>query len=156
MQSTDSIGLFVLKIHVFSNSVYFVYHIYRDVVNLHPVARKWTCLPFSHAHIQRDRVDFRFAPSQWETALLCNDVSHWLGTKLELALLNRYTSRGIIINSQVSRSQIIILNTWRPKQNYCHFTETFSIAFSWMKMYEFCLGFHWNLFLGFELTITQH
>ena len=26
------------------------------------------------------RVCSRFAPSQWETALLCNDVSHWLGT----------------------------------------------------------------------------
>ena len=29
----------------------------------------------------------RFAPSQWETALLCNDVSHWLGASLESALL---------------------------------------------------------------------
>ena len=27
--------------------------------------------------------DSRFAPSHWETALLCNDVSHWLGTNLE-------------------------------------------------------------------------
>ena len=25
----------------------------------------------------------RFAHSQWETALLCNDVSHWLGASLE-------------------------------------------------------------------------
>ena len=25
------------------------------------------------------RADSRFAPSQWETTLLCNDVSHWLG-----------------------------------------------------------------------------
>ena len=25
------------------------------------------------------RADSRFAPCQWETALLCNDVSHWLG-----------------------------------------------------------------------------
>ena len=29
------------------------------------------------------RVDSRLAPSQWETALLCNDVSHWLGTSLK-------------------------------------------------------------------------
>ena len=26
------------------------------------------------------RADSRFVPSQWETALLCNAVSHWLGT----------------------------------------------------------------------------
>ena len=32
------------------------------------------------------RADSRLAPSQWETALLCNDVSHWLGASLESAL----------------------------------------------------------------------
>ena len=34
--------------------------------------------------------------------------------------------------------------------------QTFSNAFSWMKMYEFRLRFHWNLFPGFELTTYQH
>ena len=29
--------------------------------------------------ITDDGADPRFEPSQWETALLCNDVSHWLG-----------------------------------------------------------------------------
>ena len=28
----------------------------------------------------------RLVPSQWETALLCNDVSHWLGASLESTL----------------------------------------------------------------------
>ena len=32
------------------------------------------------------RADSRFAPSQWEMALLCNGVSHWLGASLESAL----------------------------------------------------------------------
>ena len=31
-----------------------------------------------------------------------------------------------------------------------------SSAFSWMKMYEFRLRFHWNSFLRVELTIFQH
>ena len=30
--------------------------------------------------------DFRYVPSQWETPLLCNDVSHWLAESLESAL----------------------------------------------------------------------
>ena len=30
--------------------------------------------------------DSRFAPSQWETTLLSNDVTHWLGANLEPAL----------------------------------------------------------------------
>ena len=31
--------------------------------------------------------DLRFAPSQWEAALLFNDISHWLGENQESALL---------------------------------------------------------------------
>ena len=36
---------------------------------------------------------FKFVPSQWETALLCNDVSHWLGPSLESAL----TAQGFLV-----------------------------------------------------------
>ena len=36
--------------------------------------------------------DSRFVPSQWERALLRNDVSHWLGTNLESDLHKRYTT----------------------------------------------------------------
>ena len=32
------------------------------------------------------RTDSRLAPSQWETSLQCNAVSHWLGANLESAL----------------------------------------------------------------------
>ena len=33
------------------------------------------------------RADSRFALRQWETALHCNDVSHWLSASLESALM---------------------------------------------------------------------
>ena len=33
------------------------------------------------------RADSRFASSQWETALHCNDASHWLGASVESALV---------------------------------------------------------------------
>ena len=36
-------------------------------------------------HNMEYRADSRFAPSQWETALLCNDVSHWLGASPGIA-----------------------------------------------------------------------
>ena len=36
------------------------------------------------------------------------------------------------------------------------FQTTFSNAFSWMKIYEFRLSFHWSLFLSVQLTIFQH
>ena len=35
-----------------------------------------------------NRADSRFASSQWETSLPCNDVSHWLGINLESALIH--------------------------------------------------------------------
>ena len=33
---------------------------------------------------------------------------------------------------------------------------TFSNAFSWMKLYEFLLKFHWSLFLRVQITIFHH
>ena len=33
---------------------------------------------------------------------------------------------------------------------------TCSNAFSWMKVFEFKIKFHWNTFLGVQLTICQH
>ena len=48
--------------------------------------------------------DSRLTPSQWETALHCNDVSHWLGASLESALIS-----WCVVNSQ----QCTILNKLR-------------------------------------------
>ena len=44
----------------------------------------------------------------------------------------------------------------RPRQITAISQMTFSNAFSWVKMCEFRLGFHWGLFLRLELTIFQH
>ena len=44
-----------------------------------------TCNPH-HIMPHHARADSRFAPSQWETSLQSNAVSHWLGTNLESAL----------------------------------------------------------------------
>ena len=42
----------------------------------------FTCSPTQY----NDRADFRPVPSQWETLLQSNTVSHWLGANLESAL----------------------------------------------------------------------
>ena len=49
-----------------------------------------------------------------------------------------------------------LVNTLRPRQNGRHFPDDFSNGFSWMKMYEFRLTFHWSLFQEVQLTIFQH
>ena len=50
------------------------------------------CTAWKYRHQEADeytckvRADSKFAPSQSEMALHCNDVSHWLGASLESAL----------------------------------------------------------------------
>ena len=53
----------------------------------------------------------------------------------------------------MSRPQWV--NSSPPGQNGCHFADNFFNAFSWMKMYQFRLRFHWNLFLRLKFTIFQ-
>ena len=46
------------------------------------------------------KADSRFAPSQWETALQSNTVSHWLGASLESALYHEVQSLLVIFTTQ--------------------------------------------------------
>ena len=64
------------------------------------------------------RADSRFAPSQWEMALLCNDVSHWLGASIESPLCYevnffRFVTSPVVIET------LVIYSWWR------HQMETF-------------------------------
>ena len=53
-------------------------------------------------------------------------------------------------------THLAFFNTLRTRQNGRHFTDDIFNAFSWMKMYDFRLRFHWSLFLRVQLTISQH
>ena len=46
--------------------------------------------------------------------------------------------------------------TLRSRQDGRHFPDDILDEFSWMKMYNFPLRFHWSLFLMVQLTIFQH
>ena len=46
-------------------------------------------------------------------------------------------------------------NTLRPRLNGAIFQTTFSNRFSWIKMFEYQLIFHWNLFPRVQLIISQ-
>ena len=64
--------------------------------------------PFSLTHYIR--AECGFAPSQWEMALLCNNVSHWLGVSLESTLLHYLY---IFLNTITFR----VLKVWLKKTN---------------------------------------
>ena len=51
---------------------------------------------------------------------------------------------------------VMRLAHWGWDKMAAFFQTTFSNAFSWMKMYELRLSFHWSLFLRAQLTIFQH
>ena len=75
-----------------------------------------------------------------------------------------------VINHSCSRTQLeeslwwywdyypaaLSLTHWGRDKMAAIFQMTFSNGFSWMKMYEFRFTFHWSLFLGVQLTISQH
>ena len=58
--------------------------------------------------------------------------------------------------TQVRQSTGDGLTHWGRDKMDAIFQTTFSNGFSWMKMYELRLTFHWSLFLGVQLTIFQH
>ena len=47
------------------------------------------------------------------------------------------------------------INTLRPRRSERHLADDIWSAFSWMKMFEFRLEFHWSLFVRVKLTIFQ-
>ena len=49
-----------------------------------------------------------------------------------------------------------VLTHWGRDKMAAISHTTFSNAFSWMKMYEFRLRYHWSLFLWVQSTIFQH
>ena len=57
------------------------------ILATHMVERQWLIPKDVLPSLEKAcRGDSRLAPSQWETALLRNDVSHWLGASLESVL----------------------------------------------------------------------
>ena len=77
------------------------------------------------------RADSRFAPSQGETTtLLCNDVSHWLGTSLESALCPDYGILHMILYSYEVLSKK--RTAWEEKQQIASFKIIMSMEHIFM------------------------
>ena len=50
---------------------------------------------------------------------------------------------------------VLYINTLQAKQNEKYFADDRLNEFSSMKMLEFSLKFHWNVFLRIELALSQ-
>ena len=69
---------------------------------------------------------------------------------------HQYNVCHFILCIHINIDDSISLTHWGRDKMAAIFQMTFSNGFSWMKMYEFRLTFHWSLFLGVQLTIFQH
>ena len=79
-----------------------------DVRQIHPEGIHSTvCYNTCILHLDRDH--FVYAPSQWETTLQCNVVSHWLGAFTKWALLLDYNGY-FSITGMVCVVMLLIVN----------------------------------------------
>ena len=63
---------------------------------------RYPCIRTSLTYV-KCRADSRVVPSQWETSLQCNAVSHWLGATLESVL--KWTKTCYVPRLRVSQKQ---------------------------------------------------
>ena len=70
-------------------------------------------VPISQRTKSYCRANSMFPPSQWETVLPCNDVCHWLGASLELALNYIMKSRHVyFISLQFELPVHLFISFW--------------------------------------------
>ena len=68
----------------------------------------------------------------------------------------KWYSKIILGNEHTLHKAVLLLTHWGLDKMAAIFQATFINAFSWMKMYESRLRFHWSLFLWVQLTIFQN
>ena len=74
----------------------------------------------------------------------------------DLAVWGTLSFKSVHATTGSGRYTCPVLTHWGRDKMDAISQTTFSSAFSWMKMHEFRLRFHWSLFLRFKLTIFQH
>ena len=103
-----------------------------------------------------------YAPSQWETTLQCNVVSHWLAhaqkepwipSRLDICSLPLPPETDVEITFY--NDLIFHLKRWGHNKMVTNW-QTFLYAFSWIKMILFLFKLCWSLFLMVKWTISQH
>ena len=93
-----------------------------------------------------------------ELNLFRTDLCKWQSTALYSIMplwQRQYSPKHQTKDAHSSHSSVVLTHWGRDKIAAISQT-TFSNAFSWMKINEFCLRFHWNLFLSCKLIIFQH
>ena len=97
------------------------------------------------------RSDSRFVPSQWDTALLCKDVTHGLGASLESALVQYFVFYSHSLNTGLRHYKTS--GSYRNmNQQYCnqsdvlppcsHFQMMMDLKLVFQKVIEICAPYY--------------
>ena len=85
--------------------------------------------------------------------LWSNFVTHFVKCWDVFGKLERSLSESMLVYRQLD---IEVPKTLRPRQNGHHFADELLKTFSWTKIYELWLTFHWSLVQRVQSTIFQH
>ena len=112
--------------------------------------------PLNNLFAGFSRADSWFVPSQWETVLLCNDVSHWQGASLESALVFAHWKPSITIMitfSSLAAPHVVITTisgakTTAPgaRRNWHHQNSRFSVFPTILVYPHFMTSWYENAF----------
>ena len=91
-----------------------------------------------------------------QSALVALASSRWWDGLSGLCACSRRQPWGAVVCDATLRQNDSALTHWGRDKMAAISHTTHSYAFSWMKMYEFFLQFHWSLFRRVQLTIVQH
>ena len=101
------------------------------------IATAWRTIRIIARNTMVSRADSRFALSQWETVLLCNYVSHWLGANFQNQPWWGRCAK--LIGEMISRD-----STWYEQTNHYR-------AMTWQLLFEIA-----QLRLEPQINITTH
>ena len=139
----EDLDLFELDLEIFF-LVFLLFHIYNY----------WLATIFARSQMLVDSTSIfptsmfvSASQGEWEN-MLHNFTCYWCFLLLVETSLSLY--------SWIWNSGEHTIEHWGQEKMTAILQTTVSNAFSWMKMFEFSLKFHWNLFPGVQLTIFQH
>ena len=141
-----------------SNKMEYSYH-FNSIVCCHITTQFCTCPEctgvVSYAKCYRDHFTTSWRRVDWNFyRIWITSKNSWNGSQCKL-------DNPITDDSNQSRPGMSVLRNarlthWGRDQIDAMSQTRFSNAFPRMKMNEFGIGFHWSLFLRFELTIVRH
>ena len=108
--------------------------------------------------VAQDKWAFTTGENKIVIAIPCQINGMWFDGTVSnvMHLLSNWDIYGWDHVGQLVPALLNPLTHWGRDKLDAIFYTTFSNGFSWMKMCEFRLEFHWSLFLRFQLIIFQH